>query len=52
VSDGIEAHNTPLAAEWLGLIKGSPFTSLGLAAVSALSIITATPILWFVRSMM
>ena len=52
VSDWIEAHNTPLAAEWLGLIKVSPFTSLGLAAVSVLSIITATPILWFARSMM
>ena len=52
VSDWVDAHNTPLAAEWLGLIKGSPFTSLGLAAVSLLSIITATPILWLARSMM
>ena len=52
VSDWIEAHNTPLAAEWLGLIKVSPFASLGLAAVSVLSIIAATPILWLARWMM
>jgi hypothetical protein len=52
VADWIEAHNTPLAAEWLGLIQVRPFTALGLAAVSVLSIITATPILWFVRSLM
>ena len=52
VFDWVEAHDTSLAAEWLGLIKASPFASLGLAAVSVLSIITATPILWLARSMM
>jgi hypothetical protein len=52
VSDWIDAHDTPLAAEWFALIKVNPFTSLGLAAVSVLSIITATPILWLARSKM
>jgi hypothetical protein len=52
VSDWIDAHNTSLAAEWIGLIKVSPFTSVGLAAVSVLSIITLTPILWLARSIL
>ena len=52
VLDWIDAHDTPLAAEWLGLIKVNPFASLSLATVSVLSIITATPILWLARSFM
>jgi hypothetical protein len=52
VSDWIDAHDTPLAAEWLGLIRVSPFTSLFLAAVSVLSIFVGTPILWLARAMM
>jgi hypothetical protein len=52
VSNWVEAHNTPLAAEWLAFIQVNPFASLGLAAVGVLSVITATPILWIARSMM
>ena len=52
VFDWIEAHDTSLAAEWFGLVRVNPFAALGLTTVSALSIITATPILWLVRSLM
>jgi hypothetical protein len=48
----LEARDTPLAAEWLGLFRASPFAGLGLATVSAVSIVTATPFLWFARALM
>ena len=48
----LDAHDTPLAAEWLGLFKVAPFAALGLATVSAVSIVTATPLLWFARALM
>jgi len=52
VSDWIDARDTPLAAEWLGLIKVSPFTSLSLAVVSVLSILAGMPLLWLARAVM
>ena len=48
----LEAHDTPLAAEWLGLFRVAPFAALGLATVSAVSIVTATPLVWFARALM
>ena len=48
----LEARDTPLAAEWLGLFRVAPFAALGLATVSAVSIVTATPLLWFARALM
>jgi hypothetical protein len=48
----LEAHGTPLAAEWLGLVRVAPFASLGLAAVSIVAIVTATPLIWFARALM
>jgi hypothetical protein len=48
----LEARDTPLAAEWLGLFRAAPFAALGLAAVSAVSIITAAPLVWFARALM
>ena len=48
----LEARDTPLAAEWLGLFRVAPFAALGLAAVSAVSIVTATPLVWFARALM
>ena len=50
VSAWLEARDTPLAAEWLGLFRVAPFSALGLATVSAVSIVTATPIFWFARA--
>ena len=48
----LEAHDTPLAAEWLGLFRVAPFAALGLATVSAVSIVIATPLVWFARALM
>ena len=48
----LEAHDTPLAAEWLGLLRGAPFTAVGLAGVSAVSVIGATPLVWLARALM
>jgi hypothetical protein len=48
----LEARDTPLAAEWLGLFRVAPFAALGLAAVSAVSIVAATPLVWFARALM
>jgi hypothetical protein len=48
----LEAHDTPLAAEWLGLFRVAPFAALGLATVSAVSIVVGTPLVWFARALM
>jgi hypothetical protein len=48
----LEARDTPLAAEWLGLFRVAPFAALGLATVSVVSIVTATPLVWFARALM
>jgi hypothetical protein len=48
----LEARDTPLAAEWIGLFRGAPFSAVGLVAVSAVSIATATPLLWLARALM
>jgi hypothetical protein len=52
VSAWIEARDTSLAAEWLGLFKVAPVSAFGLVAVSALSIATAPPLLWLARALM
>jgi hypothetical protein len=52
VSAWLEARDTSLAAEWLGLFRIAPFSALGLATVSAVSVVTATPLLWFARAFM
>jgi len=46
----LEARDTPLAAEWLGLFKTAPFAAFGLATVSVVSIVAATPLVWFARA--
>jgi hypothetical protein len=48
----LEARDTPLAAEWLGLFRVAPFSAVGLVAVSAVSITIATPLLWLARALM
>jgi hypothetical protein len=47
----LDARDTPLAAEWLGLFKVAPFTAFGLSAVSAVSVVVATPLLWVVQAL-
>ena len=48
----LEARDTPLAAEWLALFRVEPFTAAGLAALSAVSIVAATPLAWLARALM
>jgi hypothetical protein len=48
----LEARETPLAAEWLGLFRVAPFSAVGLVAVSAVSIATASPLVWLARALM
>ena len=48
----LEARETPLAAEWLGLFRTAPFFATGLVAVSAVIIATMPPIVWLARALM
>ena len=48
----LEARDTPLVAEWLGLFRVAPFSAVGLAAVSAVSIATTAPFFWLARALM
>ena len=48
----LEARDTTLAAEWLGLFKVAPFSAVGLVTVSAVSLATASPVIWLARVVM
>ena len=48
----LDAHDTTLAAEWLGLFRVAPFSAFGLVAVSAVAIGTAPPLVWLARALM
>jgi len=52
VFEWLDARDTPIAREWIGLFADAPFAALGLATVSAVAILTATPLVWFVRALM
>jgi hypothetical protein len=48
----LDARDTSLAAEWLGLFRVAPFAALGLATMSGVSIVAAPPLVWFARALM
>ncbi len=48
----LEARDTSLAAEWLGLFTVAPFSTAGLVTVSAVSIATVMPLVWLARALM
>ena len=48
----LEARDTPLASEWLALFRFAPIVSLTLVAVSAVALVTTTPLLWIARALM
>jgi hypothetical protein len=50
VSAWLDARDTPLAVEWLALVRVEPFAALGLATVSAVAIV-ATPVIWLARAL-
>jgi hypothetical protein len=42
----LDASDTPLAAEWLGLFRAAPFSAAGLVVASTAAIVTAPPLVW------
>ena len=48
----LEARDTPLAAEWLGLFRAAPLPALGLATMSAVSIVATPPLVWLALALM
>jgi hypothetical protein len=53
VSAWLEAHDTPLAAEWLALFRAAPVAGPGLALASAvsLSMFAAPALAWLMRAL-
>jgi len=47
----LEAHDTPLASEWLELFRVAPFAGFSLATVSAVAIVAASPLIWLARAL-
>ena len=48
VFEWLEASETSLLGEWLGLLKVEPLTGLAYVAVGALSLLLLTPLGWIV----
>ena len=48
----LEARDTTLAAEWLGLFKVAPLSTAGLLTASAVSIVFMTPMAWLAATLM
>jgi hypothetical protein len=46
VFEWLEASETSIAGEWLGLLKVEPLSVLGYAAVGAASLVLLTPVGW------
>ena len=52
VFEWLEARDTTLAAEWLGLLRLAPFSAAGLVAASAVTVATAPPVIWLALALM
>ena len=52
VAEWLDAHDTSIAAEWLGLVRTRPIAALSLATAGAVAIVASTPLLWFARALM
>lgn len=48
----LDARETSLAAEWLGLLKVNPIAGLSFAAVAACLVLFATPLRWVLFSVL
>ena len=48
----LDAHDTPLAAEWLRLFRVAPLPALGLVTVSAVAIVVTPPVVWIAGALM
>lgn len=51
VAAWLEARDTPLVAEWVGVFRVAPAAGLGLVTVSAVSLLAAPPLVWFARAL-
>jgi hypothetical protein len=51
VAAWLEARETSIVAEWLGLFRIAPFSAAGLVAVSALAVAIAPPFIWLVLAL-
>ena len=47
----LEASETSLLGEWLGLLKVEPLTGLAYVSVGALSLVLLTPVGWIVSAL-
>ena len=52
VFEWLEASETSIAAEWLGLLKVEPLTALAYASVGAIALLLLTPIGWIATSLL
>jgi len=52
VFEWLEASETSIAGEWLGLLKVEPLTALAYASVGAVSLLLLTPIGWIAVSLL
>jgi hypothetical protein len=48
----LEASETSLLGEWLGLLKVEPLTGLAYVSVGALSLVLLTPIGWILSALL
>ena len=48
----LEASETSLVSEWLGLLKVEPLTALAYASVGAVALLVLTPIGWIATSLL
>jgi len=48
----LDAHDTSLLSEWISLFRLQPLSAAGLVTASAVSLATAPPMLWFVRTLL
>jgi hypothetical protein len=48
----LEARESSLLAEWLGLLKVNPIAGLGFAAAAACLVLLATPLSWVAFSVL
>ena len=47
----LDARDTPLAAEWFGLLRAAPFAAIALVSFGVFSIVMATPLVWLARAL-
>ena len=52
VFEWLEASETSIASEWLGLLKLEPLTALAYASVGAVALLLLTPVGWIAGSLL